>query len=96
MKKNDLLELIITLNIVWTKALEFSKTLDGGMMWTNGDFKLSNIAVINKDNRLTYKVLDPDSWELLPGYSSVESYYQCQFQLAFMTQTLINRIFYNG
>ena len=71
-------------------------TLDGEMMWTNGDFKLSNIAVINKDNQLSYKVLDPDSWEILPGYSSVEAYYQCQFQLAFMTQTLINRIFYNG
>lgn len=93
MKKNDLLELISTLNTVWTKALDYSKTLPAEMMWTNGDFKLSNIAVINQDNKLSYKVLDPDSWEVLPGYSSIESYYQCQFQLAFISQALIWRIF---
>ena len=93
MKKNDLLELISTCNTVWTKALDFSKKLPGEMMWTNGDFKLSNIAVINQDNKLSYKILDPDSWEVLPGFSSVESYYQCQFQLAFISQALINRIF---
>ena len=93
MKKNDLLELISTLNTVWTKALDYSKTLPGEMMWTNGDFKLNNIAVINQDNKLSYKVLDPDSWEVLPGYSSVQSYYQCQFQLAFISQALMNRIF---
>lgn len=93
MKKNDLLELISTLNTVWTKALDYSKTLPEEMMWTNGDFKLNNIAVINQDNKLSYKVLDPDSWEVLPGYSSVQSYYQCQFQLAFISQALMNRIF---
>ena len=93
MKKNDLLELISTINTVWNKALDYSKTLPGEMMWTNGDFKLGNIAVINQDNKLSYKVLDPDSWEMLPGYSSIQSYYQCQFQLAFITQTLMNRIF---
>lgn len=93
MKKNDLLELISTCNTVWTKALDYSKTLPAEMMWTNGDFKLSNIAVINQDNKLSYKILDPDSWEILPGFSSVQSYYQCQFQLAFISQALINRIF---
>ena len=93
MKKNDLLELISTCNTVWTKALDYSKKLPGHMMWTNGDFKLSNIAVINKDNKLSYKILDPDSWEVFPGFSSVETYYQCQFQLAFISQALINKVF---
>ena len=94
LKKKDLIELISSLNSVWTQALQFSKKLPGEMMWTNGDFKLSNIAVVrNTDSSLCYKVLDPDSWEVLPGYSSIETYYQCQFQLAFMTQALINRIF---
>ena len=89
-----MIELISSINLVWTQALQFSKKLPGEMMWTNGDFKLSNIAVVrNTDSSLSYKVLDPDSWEVLPGYSSVETYYQCQFQLAFMTQALINRIF---
>ena len=78
MKKNDLLELISTINTVWNKALDYSKTLPGEMMWTNGDFKLGNIAVINQDNKLSYKVLDPDSWEMLPGYSSIQSNYQGQ------------------
>ena len=36
------------------------------MMFTNSDFKLGNIAVITQDNKLLYKVLDPDSWEMLP------------------------------
>ena len=94
LKKKDLIELISSINSVWTQALQFSKKLPGEMMWTNGDFKLSNIAVVrNTDSSLCYKVLDPDSWEVLPGYSSIETYYQCQFQLAFMTQALINRIF---
>ena len=96
MQKNDLIELISTLNNVWSKGLDYSKKLPGKEMWTNGDFKLSNIAVINKDNKLSYKILDPDSWEVLPGFSSVESYYQCQFQLAFISQALINRVFNNA
>lgn len=93
MKKNDLLELISSLNVVWTKALDYSKRLPSNKMWTNGDFKLGNIAVINKDNKLSYKVLDPDSWEVLPGFSSVQSYYQCQIQLAFLSQALINKVY---
>lgn len=93
MKKNDLLELISSLNVVWTKALDYSKSLPSDKMWTNGDFKLGNIAVINKDNKLSYKVLDPDAWEVLPGFSSVQSYYQCQIQLAFMSQALISKVY---
>ena len=96
MQKKDLLELISTLSNVWTKGLDYSKKLPGKQMWTNGDFKLSNVAVINQDNRLSYKVLDPDSWEIMPGFSSVQTYYQSQFQLAFISQALINRIFNNA
>lgn len=96
LQKKDLLELISTLNNVWTKGLDYSKNLPGKQMWTNGDFKLSNVAVINQDNRLFYKVLDPDSWEVMPGFSSVQTYYQSQFQLAFISQALINRIFNNA
>ena len=45
------------------------------MMWTNGDFKLSNIAVINKDNSINIQSIRSRQLGIITWLPSVEAYY---------------------
>ena len=91
--KSNLFDLITTLNDVYSRSLEYSKNLPSNYVFHHTDFKLENIAVIRDKNNIRFKVIDPNSWEVLPGYSCVETYYHSQIHLAFVTQALLNKIF---
>lgn len=91
--RNELFDLIATVNNIWTKGLEYSKRLPNNWMWSCGDIKLGNIAILKNDNKLSFKLIDPNSWEVLPGFGSMETFFHTQMQLSFVTQALINKVF---
>ena len=93
-KKENLFDLIKTVNDVHSSSLEYSKKLPGNFVFTHNDFKLQNVALIkNPDSGFIYKVIDPNSWGLFPGFHSIETYYHTQIHLAFITQAMLRDIF---
>ena len=91
--KQDLFELIKTINNVYSASLEYSKDLPSNYVFHHTDFKLENVAVIDNNNKLEFKLIDPNSWEMLPGFTSMQTYYHSQIHLAFITQAMLRDIF---
>jgi hypothetical protein len=70
--------------------MRISKGLEQEMFWASEDLKLANIAVIkDKHNKITFKLIDADSWAIHNGYQSVDSFYQSQLKIALVMQRFI-------
>ena len=85
--------MIKTINNVYSASLEYSKDLPSNYVFHHTDFKLENVAVIDNNNKLEFKLIDPNSWEMLPGFTSMQTYYHSQIHLAFITQAMLRDIF---
>lgn len=93
--KQNLFDLIKTVNDVHSSSLMYSKKLPSNFVFSLNDFKLQNIVMIKDPESLTikFKVIDPNSWGLFPGYYAIETYYHTQLHLAFITQALVKEVF---
>jgi hypothetical protein len=70
--------------------MHISKGLKQEMFWANEDLKLANIVVIkDKHDKITFKLIDADSWTIHNGYQSVDTFYQSQLKIALIMQRFI-------
>jgi hypothetical protein len=88
--KNNFINLHNCITESWQCAMRISKGLEQEMFWASEDLKLANIVVIkDKHDKITFKLIDADSWQIRYGYQSVDTFYQSQLKIALVMQRFI-------
>ena len=76
LNKDLISDIIIALNSIWADSMKLSRDLDG--YFINNDLSLNNI-VLTKNREV--KIIDPESFVLVPKLIHTEKYLMAQFNL---------------